>query len=212
VRLLFITLCTVMLAVGLSSETSAADRFDVVVINHILIRTYTQPDLPTGGGYSFVCGLIVNTGTTPITNAAIVGARLSGVAAAGNIPWGPGAYHFLIMADAGLASDLLPGEAVGYVNAWTDTLLTLLQPEEAFRNEGALVMQVSYYGYFAGALCYDVTMSLGGQEVHFPVQVDVVQVPSGQQGAEVLGAVRVSSSPVVPALATSWGRIKSLYR
>jgi hypothetical protein len=211
-RLLFITLCTVMLAAGLSSETPAADRFDVVVINHILIRAHTQPDLPTGGGFSFVCGLIVNTGTTPITNAAIVGARLSGVAVAGNIPWGPGAYHFLIMADAGLASDLLPGEAVGYVNAWTDTLLTLLQPEEVFRNEGALVMQVSYHGYFAGALCYDVTMPLGGQEVHFPVQVDVVQVPNGQQEVEILGVVRVGSSTVVPTLATSWGRIKSLYR
>jgi len=117
------------------------------------------------------------------------------------------------MASAGLASDLLPGEAVGSINAWTDTLLTLLQPEEVFRNdEGALVMQVSYHGYFAGALCYDVTMPLGSQEVHFPVQVDVVQVPNGPQGVEILGVVRVSSSAVVPALATSWGRVKSLYR
>jgi hypothetical protein len=37
-------------------------------------------------------------------------------------------------------------------------------------------------------------------------------VPNGQQGAEILGVVRVSSSPVVPALPTSWGKLKSLYR
>jgi hypothetical protein len=201
-----------MLTVGLSSVGSAADRFDVVVVNHILIRAYTQPDLPTGGGLSFACGLIVNSGATPIAASEVFGSSLSGIAIAGDIPWGRGVYHFLMGTDYELASGLMPGEAVGCVIPFADTLLTLLQPGEMVRNEGSFGMQVSYRGYFVGALCYDVTMALGGREVYFPVQVDVVQVPSGQQGAEVLGVVRVSSSPVVPVRQTSWGRIKSLYR
>jgi hypothetical protein len=212
VRSLLITLCVVSLVGVLSPAGSAADRFDVVVVNHILIRAYTQPSLPTGGGLSFQCGLIVNSGTTPITASEVFGSRLSGIATAGDIPWGPGIYHFLMGTDFELASDLMPGEAAGCVIPFADTLLTLLQPGEVVRNEGSFGMQVSYRGYFVGALCYDVTMTLGDEVVRFPVQVDVVQVPNGQQGEEILGVVRVGSSSVVPALAMSWGRIKSLYR
>jgi hypothetical protein len=211
-KTLFAVSCAVMLVGGLLSTASAVDQYDVVVINHILIRAYTQPSFPTGGGQSFACGLIVDTGTEPIANVAIEGACLSGVVTAGDVPWGVGAYRTFIGADARLTSDLLPGQAVGVVNSVTDTMLTLLRPGEVLRDEGALVMQVSFHAYFAGALCYDVTMTLGGREVHFPVQVDVVQVQNGQQGAEVLGVVRVGSSTAVPALTTSWGRIKSLYQ
>ncbi len=193
----------------------AADRLDVVVINHVLVKAYLDP-IAIGGGISLSCGLIVNTGSAPIAGSEINGAQVTGVLTSGYIPWGP--YSFMMgSSSAELDSDLLPDEAVGCVDVENDTLLTMLSPEEVFRNTPALTgwqlwCMVGYPQDYAGTSCYDITMTLGGQEVRFPVQVDIVQVPDGQQGKEILGVLRVSSSSVVSTSLTTWGKLKSLYR
>jgi hypothetical protein len=197
------------------SVAEAADRFDVVVINHFLVKAYMDPSTGWGSaGYGFSCGLIVNTGSVPITSDDIWGIRFSYDTTLENPP---GPYLFgMGSSDAGLLSSLMPGEAFGQMTLGNDTLRTFLQPGEVLRNTapsgGALGCGISFPVGYAGTVCYDVTMTLGGQVVRFPVQVDIQQVPYGLTGRETLGVLRVSSSATVSALPTTWGRLKSLYR
>jgi hypothetical protein len=214
VRTLISSLCALLLAAVLSSQTTAADRFDLVVINHVLIKAYMDP-LLYGQGMSFSCGLVVNSGTIPITTSDIDNAQYSAIVTEGYVGWGP--YHFMMLGTGvGLESDLLAGQAVGKVFAWNDTLSSFLTPGEVLRQAAptgsAVTMIYGWRTNVEGTSRYDMTMNLGGQVVHFPEQVDVVAVPYEQQGVVILGVLRVSSSTVVPALTTSWGRIKSLYR
>jgi hypothetical protein len=56
-------------------------------------------------------------------------------------------------------------------------------------------------------------MTLGDQVALFRIHADVHLAPYGVASVRFLGAARTSSVPVAtPAPASSWGRIKTLYR
>lgn len=192
----------------------AADRCDIIVVDHFLVKSYTYPE-PWGGdiGAGFASGLIVNTGTVPITVDEIWG--LEGTCGATSVE-PPGRVRLdLLPAAFGLGSDLLPGQAVGTITGLNDTLLTFLQPGEVLRDTGGSSAGLGWgfeheLGY-AGSARFDVTATLGGQVIQFAVQVDVQQVAFEERGLEVLGVTRLSSGSV-PTARTTWGRLKALYR
>ena len=186
----------------------AADSFDVVVINHFMIRV---PSTVAFVGFSS-CGLVVNTGSVPISLDDINGARSSNVTILMNPP-GPNRFNMSADFPYGLDSDLLPGEAFGRMTAVNDTLRTFLRPGEVLRNtapsDGGVGCGIQFPTGYTGTVRYSVTMTLAGQVVQFPVQVDIEQ---GTSALEIREVLRVSSSAVVPAVPTTWGRLKSLYR
>jgi hypothetical protein len=198
-------LCVSMaLAAG---AAQAGNRFDVVVINHFMVRVPS-----TGAGVSFSCGLIVNTGSVAISPADIDGARFDQVTLSEDPP---GPCHLgMSSSPAGLDSDLQPGEAFGPITAFNDTLRTFLRPGEVLRNTapsgGALGCWIRFPTGYTGTVRYNVALVLNGEAVQFPVQVDVQQGTS--PALQILEVLRVSSSDGLPALTTTWGRLKSFYR
>jgi hypothetical protein len=185
----------------------AADRFDVVVINHFMVRIPS-----TGGGFvSFSSGLIVNTGSETISLADLRGVQFEYVTTL-EAPHGPSRFN-ISAGPEGLDSDLLPGEAFAEMTAVTDTLRTFLRSGERLRDTApsgsALGCGITFPAGYAGTVRYDVAMTLAGQAVRFPVQVDIER---GESALEIRDILRVSSSAVVPTLRPTWGRLKSLYR
>ena len=184
----------------------AANGFDVVVINHFMRKV---PSTTMFVGFS--CGLIVNTGSVPISPADVDGVRFNYVV---TLEDPPGPYRFgLSSAPYGLDPDLLPGEAFGQMTPVNDTLRTFLRSGEVLLDTApsgaALGCGIQFPTGYTGTVRYDVTMTLAGQVVRFPVQVDIEQ---GTSALEIREVLRVSSSAVVPTLRSTWGRLKSLYR
>jgi hypothetical protein len=118
------------------------------------------------------------------------------------------------------AAPIAPGVAVGSVMSYNNTLLTLLAPGETLVNttpSQVLIYSLTAWGHtrgedFAGTLHFDLDLTLGGQEVRFPMQIDIVQ--GAQDGYRLISIARVSSvlEGTVPTVSTSWGKLKSLYR
>lgn len=206
-----------MLWVGLMvpAVAGATEEFDFVVASHVRINAYVDPAV-AGVVSCFSCALVVNTGAVPITGWEINTAQVSGALTSGVMPWGP--YACLMRSSsAEIADDLQPEEAIGFVSVYNDALLDLLKPSEAFRNTPVgtgwqFTCSVGVPQGFEGTSHYDVAVLLGGREVRFPLQVDVVLVPRGQQGKEILEVSRVTSSSTVAVLPTTWGALKALYR
>ena len=184
----------------------AADRFDVVVINRFMVKIPS-----TGMGVGFSCGLIVNTGSVAISPADIEAVQFNYVTTLQD-PLGP--YRFgMSSAPYGLDPDLVPGEAFGEMTTVNDTLRTFLRSGEVLLDTApsgaALGCGIQFPTGYTSTVRYDVTMTLAGQVVRFPVQVDIEQ---GTSALEIREVLRVSSSAVVPTLRSTWGRLKSLYR
>ena len=210
-RTLISSLCVLLLAVVLSSKATAADRFDLIYVDHAQ-ETWTSGQIGvTQGSWGFA--LLVNTGTVPITADEISNAHFTATSSyplASLLPW----PEYLSN-----SAPIAPGVAVGSVLSYNNMLLTQLVPGEVLVNttpSQVLIYSLTAWGStrpddYAGTLHFDLDLTLGGQEVRFPMQIDIVR--GAQAGYQCFSVARVSSvAQVVPVVPTTWGKLKSLYR
>ena len=213
-RTLVTTPGIVLLAATLSCvQATAADRFDLIYSDHI-VQNCGASNGTHACGFSLCCdsfGIIINTGSSNITAEDLMAATFTAAASA------PG-FHLVPY----VAQDLwryycpiLPGEAVGSVDAYNAALPSLILPTEVFHNEPGMLILGLYLGHFEeqvsqGPITFDVTMSMSGLQVRFPITYKALTAAT--PGLSRPTAARVSSSSVTPAPPATWGRLKALYR
>ena len=193
------------------SAAGAVDRFDLVYIDHA--EETFAPDQVGTTLSAFGFALLVNSGTVPITADEILNIRFTATSSDPMMSLIPD------VSNLPLHAPIAPGVAMGSVEAPVDVLLAQLDPDEVLVNtapSSVLIFSLDERDVrpprYAGSVHFDVTFICGGQEVRFPMQIDVVR--GAQSGARYFSAARVRSvaEGTVTAQATTWGRLKSLYR
>lgn len=103
-------------------------------------------------------------------------------------------------------------EAVGNVSSLNAVLTTQLLPDETLHDRGPVFsFFMRFPSGFLGSVALDLTMTIGANQAHYAMLVDFT--PGDVFTIEFPSASRVSSAPLAtPAVATTWGRLKSLYR
>jgi hypothetical protein len=165
---------------GFTGVASAELRFDLITYDHL------QLDFGTLVGFGLNTGILVNTGTEPISLA----------------DWEKGLHASLLSSPVGQFDAfphepldglvLLPGEAVGS----GDPLLTaLLKPTETLVLPGSHSLDLQMKGPvpLGTTQTLDLCIQLAGQAVTASTQLDFVAF--GGPGVTKLSAVRVSSAP-----------------
>jgi len=186
----------------------AAKQFDVIYVDRI---TATIDEYQVGwgtGDYGFA--IVVNTGSDALTAEDLRAAQFTATESVAR-------SHFLPA--IGSLSDYAPittGQAVGSVVPYVSLLEGLVQPSETFINV-APVRALTYGMYmpaynYAGSLHFDVTLTIGGVTVTFPLDVTVSQGEQFSVTNESARRVSSGTGSTVAAVPTSWGRVKALYR
>jgi hypothetical protein len=190
----------------------AVDRFDLIIYSHDQVTTYNNGPLFYNSSYCCNhCGVLVNTGTEPITATDILMATQT----VG--PADPSCQVGVVFDISGLtwAAPILPGEAVSCPE-FNELLTALVLADETPRSScssSTVASGAINLARFQGTAAFDVTIAMGGQKVRFPWKVDVRQVASYDSLSIHSGEpIRVSSGDFVPTVPVTWGRVKSLYR
>ena len=193
-------------------RATGVDRFDLIIFNHDQVQTFAN----LGGDFAIVHegGMLVNTGTQPITALDLIRPP---VTVTKDNPQSPVQYSLSVMVDE--LTPIMPGEAVLCGDADSDMVRQLLQPGETLRSVcpthtiGYSVRNLAYPGV-EGPVSFQVSLSIGGQTVHFPVTFDVQRIPDPETWTPLrhAGVIRVSSDGTIAAKPTTWGKLKVLYR
>lgn len=201
----------VVLAMSVATTSpAAAASFDFIYADRIEVTTYPIQSgfTPTSNGN----GLVVNKGAVDIGAAELFNTTFQVVSSNPAVHFSP---FINDPGPSGNVAPVLPNEAVGsVVPGGNEVLTTLLLPGETLRNTRPLQVisfTMTFPAGFAGAVDFDVTMTMGTDIATFTVVANITA------GSEFLfsypSASRVSSVPLAtPARASSWGAIKKLYR
>ncbi len=209
--------CGAFAAIALLAHPSrAVDRFDLIIFNHDQVTTYGGAACYNDGYSSDHFGVLVNTGTQPITATDVLSATRTVTPVDPGCPVVMGTFDW-----SGLvaATPILPNEAITCPLAHlSEPLTSQLLPGETLRSSctaptiGYGVMNLCA-SRFQGTALFQVTIVMGGQTVRFPWSVDVRRVASYDSlSVSNVGSLRVSSSSAVAVRPTTWGRLKTLYR
>jgi hypothetical protein len=210
-----------LMALGvLVPSLSTAAGFDFIYTDRVTMRAPLASWSITLAGTDF--GLIVNKGATGLSADDLNAADFS----VDGVPEWPDSTSPTI--DPRLRPGINPGylyhpsfqpilanEAVGSVSSPNDVLLPLVGAGETFRNSSPaqfIYFELGGMGNSPGVVRFDVHLRIGDDAVSFSMFVTLIDSPS--YSIEFTHASRVSSSalPVTAAKATTWGRVKSLYR
>ena len=185
----------------------AAGKVDVIYPDSVLYAGFSGGvDKIIWGGISFA--LIVNGGESAITSDDLAGATFEVTSSRDS---------FWLSIDAGVLSawgPIGPSEALGAVAPPNTVLTGLLAPGESLRNTAPNSVIYSttwrvYEGPDSADVPFDILMRLGGEEVKMHT---VVKFRRWSLGVIYYSPHRITSSTLTPVVATSWGRLKTLYR
>ena len=199
------------LAAGLAFATAAsAATFDFIHVDEMNVALCPNGCGITLAGIDF--GLIVNKQATDITGAQMYATQFTATSSSPDVSLFP----FVNNPGGTDPTPIHPNEAVGSVGIGppnNQLLLPLVHAPETFRNSAPsqfLAFQVNHDGPFVGDVTFNVTMTVGGDVAKFPI---LAHVTNGDFAISFVHASRVSSVPLAtPAVATSWGKLKTLYR
>ena len=193
-----------LILAALAFTTAAhAGSFDLIYTDRIDVTTYP---LNSGLSNGNSIALIVDTGSADLgpSDLSSISFQVSSSS--------PSVDFSASVLNVGLVSPVHPNEAVG--TAPTGPMLARLLPGETARDVfpiGLFWFGANYPTGFTGSAVADVKMTMGDQQVEYLVQVNFTLGSSF--AISYPSARRVSSVPLAtPALSTTWGAIKTLYR
>jgi len=181
-----------------------AGRFDVIMMDRPVF-------LLCGGCGLWISGadfaLIANTGTEDISDAELANATFSVRTSAPEIEAAafPNIYRPVV-------GPIRPGEVVGRVQPINQIMLQMVDPGEAFRNNGPLFgFQIYANQSYDGSVIIEIEMRIGDHQYVNSIYADVR--PSFYADVTIHSAGRGTAFPIpTPASKTTWGAIKATYR
>lgn len=190
-----------------TASSVRASQFDLIWADHWVVTTYPSNIGFTLADYGF--GLVVNTGAADIEGPEFFGTTFTVVSSDPAV-----LMHVFINNPGPPITPIHPNEALGSVTAANAMLTTKLNHNETLHNTAGmqvLALNVSYPPGYVGSATFDVTMTMGGDVVHFRPVVDL-RAGTGL-AIDCPSASRTTSTPFsTPTRMKSWGKLKSEYR